>query len=44
MAEVERLTKEGVAKVTPVIWKKCAKRAERIEDQMWADDVSDFIN
>jgi sensor domain CHASE-containing protein len=41
---VEHLTKEGVAKVTPAIWKKCVKQAECIEDQMWADDVSDFIN
>jgi transposase len=43
MAEVERLTREGVAKVTAEMWKKCVLRAERIEMEMLLDDVAEHL-
>jgi hypothetical protein len=44
MAEVECLVREGFALVTPAKWKKCVERAERIEKEMFVEDVRDYVH
>ncbi len=43
MSEVERLTREGIAHVTPEMWKKSILHAEKIEEEMWYDDEAEYI-
>jgi len=44
MKEVLQLTKAGVAHVTSEMWKKAVARVERIETEMFIDDVLEEIN
>jgi hypothetical protein len=43
MSKVEHLTREGIAHVTPEMWKKLILHGEKIEEEMWYDDVAEYI-
>jgi hypothetical protein len=43
MSEVKHLTREGIAHVTPEMWKKLILHTEKIEEEMWYDDVAEYI-
>jgi transposase len=44
MEEVERLTKEGVAHVTADMWERAIAKVEKMEDDLFVDDVIDEIH
>ena len=44
MEEVERLTKEGVAHVTAEMWERAIAKVEKMEDDLFVDDVIDEIH
>lgn len=44
MGEIERLTKEGVEHVTPEMWKKAIAKVEKMEDELFVNDIYDEIN
>jgi hypothetical protein len=43
MSEVERLTKEGIQHVTSEMWQRAVERVERIELEMFLDDVAEYV-
>jgi hypothetical protein len=44
MGEIEQLTKEGVEHVTPEMWKKVIAKVEKMEDELFVNDIYDEIN